>query len=188
MRQLQNLGHPHEMTVEEYLNSNIDGRTELLGGIVFDVSPRNEPHRYAVRQLGAAFRNLDQTYIVQIQDSVAVPNWKGKDSPEIDVAVIANKFYRPIPTATDSLAFIEVSDTTYRCDRDYKIPLYVGAGVPSWIVNITERWVEFYGSGNDLALTHGQVIHDTFEVFGVTITVDSLFDPEFGHGHATTAG
>ncbi len=120
MLQLRDLGHPHEMTVEEYLDSNIAGRTELLGGIVFDVSPRNELHRYAVRKLAAALRHLENGHIVQVQDAVAVPHWKGKDAPEIDIAVISNKFYRPIPTSADAFAFIEVSDTTYRCDRDYK--------------------------------------------------------------------
>ncbi len=42
---------PHLLTVAEYMTADIEGRTELIGGVVYDVSPRNEPHRYAVRVL-----------------------------------------------------------------------------------------------------------------------------------------
>jgi hypothetical protein len=167
------------MTVEEYLDSNIEGRTELLGGIVYDVAARFEPHRYAVRKLTSvlAIGLQGRRYIVQPQDAVAVPHWKGKDAPEIDIAVLRDDFYRPIATSADAFAFIEVSDTTYESDRGYKIPLYVAAGVPSWIVNIPQRWVEFYGSPQDLALVNGHVFRETFDVLGVTIAVAGIFDP-----------
>ena len=177
MLQLRDL-HQHEMTVEEYLDSNIEGRTELLGGIVYDVAARFEPHRYAVRKLTSVLViGLQGRYIVQTQDAVAVPHWKGKDAPEIDIAVLRDDFYRPIATSADAFAFIEVSDTTYESDRGYKIPLYVAAGVPTWIVNIPNRWVEFYGSPEDLALANGHVFRETFEVLGVTIEVGDLLDP-----------
>ena len=178
MLQLRQLRHPHEMTVEEYLQSNIPGHTELLGGIVYDVSPRNEPHRYAVRKLTEALvLGLQRRYIVQVQDAVAVPGWEGKDAPEIAVAVLTDKFYRPAPTSAEAFAFVEVSDTTYDCDREYKIPLYVGAGVPSWIVNIAERRVEFYGLPADLKLAHGHISSETFDILGIAIEVATLLGP-----------
>jgi hypothetical protein len=43
------------------------------------------------------------------------------------------------PTAADASASIEVSDSTYDDDRYPKIPLYVDAGVPAWIVNTKQR-------------------------------------------------
>ncbi len=90
-------------------------RTELLAGVVYDVSPRHEPHRYAVRELARILiRGLPQErYAVQIRDAVAVPGWEGADAPEVDVAVLAQKKYRPGPTSADDFAFIEVSHTTY---------------------------------------------------------------------------
>jgi hypothetical protein len=45
------VSRPHLLTVAEYMSADIQGRTELLGGVIYDVSPRNEPHRYAVRVL-----------------------------------------------------------------------------------------------------------------------------------------
>ncbi len=58
---------------------------------------------------------------------------------------------------------------------EYKIPLYVAAGVPAWIVNIAPQWVDFYGSPEDLELANGQVFRDTFDVLGGTVAVASLF-------------
>jgi hypothetical protein len=169
---------PHLLNVEEYMSLNTEARTELLGGVIYDVSPRNEPHRHAVRELNRALaRGLEPEYIVQSQDAVAVPDWQGKDAPEIDVAVLRDKRYRPGPTVSDALAFIEVSDTTYRVDRNYKIPLYVNAGVPSYIVNIPLRQVECYGSPQDLEAKHGRILteRDTLEILGVAIPIAVLF-------------
>ena len=75
-------------------------------------------------------------------------------------------------------AFIEVSDTTYAVDRKHKIPLYVNAGVPSYIVNIPLRQVEFYGSVQDLGAEHGRVFtdRDTLEILGVAIPIAVLFN------------
>jgi hypothetical protein len=42
---------PHLLTVEEFMTLDTASRIELLGGFIYDESPRNEPHRYAVRKL-----------------------------------------------------------------------------------------------------------------------------------------
>jgi len=170
---------PHLFTVAEYLTLDITDRTELLGGVIYEVSPRNEPHRHAVRRLTRALaRGLDPRYIAQIQDAVAVPGWAGKDAPEVDVAIIEDRFYDPCPTACDAIAFVEVSDTTYADDRNMKIPLYVSASVAAWIVNIPLRQVEFYGSANELVLPHGHVFtcEQTVEIAGVAVPVAELFE------------
>jgi len=158
---------------------NIEARTELLGGVIYDVSPRNEPHRHAVRELNRALsRSLGEEYVVQVQDAVAVPGWQGNDAPEVDVAILRHKTYSPGPTAADALAFIEVSDTTYTTDRNFKIPLYVNAGVPSYIVNIAKKEVECYGSLQDLGAEHGRILteQDTLEILGVALPISVLFN------------
>jgi hypothetical protein len=138
---------PHLLTVAEYMTLDIEQRTELLGGMIYDVSPRYEPHRYAVRKLNQILSaGIPSGQIVSCQDGVAVSGWKGRDAPEVDVAVLVDRIYEPVATAADALALIEVSDTTYRSDRHYKIPLYVNAGVPAWILNIPLRQVESYAS------------------------------------------
>jgi hypothetical protein len=173
---------PHSFTVAEFMSLDTERRTELLDGVVFDVSPHLEPHRYAVRRLTEvlvhAFFGTD--LVVRVQDAIAVPGWDGHDAPETDVAVLRRKEFHPGPTSADAVACIEVSDLTYGGtygDRHYKIPLYVNAGVPAWIVNIRLRQVEFYGLPSHLAVKHGHVFRegDTFDVLGVTIVVAELF-------------
>jgi len=50
---MQVVEHPpqHLLTVAEYMTLDTDDRTELLDGVIYDVSPRNESHRHAVRFL-----------------------------------------------------------------------------------------------------------------------------------------
>jgi Uma2 family endonuclease len=170
---------PHLFTVEQYLALPIDERTELLGGVIFDVSPRNQPHRFAVARLTVILaRGLDpNAYFVQSQDSVAVPDWRGNDAPEADVAVLRTREdYGLVPTSADAVALFEVSHTTYADDRGYKIPLYVRNGVPAYIVHLPKRQVERYATITDLELAHGQVFGESeaFDVLGVTIHVASL--------------
>lgn len=78
---------PVRFSAEHYLRLDIEGRTELLGGVIYRVSPRNEPHSYAVSVLARLLiRGLGDDYAVRIQDHVAVSDWRGKNAPEIDVA------------------------------------------------------------------------------------------------------
>jgi hypothetical protein len=173
------LESPHLFTVEEYMSLDIEARTELLGGVIYDVSPRNEPHRLAVRTLTRVLaRGLGEEYTLQVQDAVAVPGWKGHDAPEVDVAILKRRAYRPGPMAADAVACIEVSHKTYAVDRKYKIPLYVTAGIPSYIVNISRRRVEFYATVDDLKFKHGRIVSDggSFEILEVTIDPATLFE------------
>jgi hypothetical protein len=171
---------PHLFTVEEYLTIDIPGRTELIEGVVYDVAPKNEPHILAVARLVKALnRGLSDEYIVRGQDPIAVAGWTGKLDPEIDVVVALDKTYPKRAVATDAFAFIEVSDTTYANDREVKIPLCVGAKVPTWHVNIPERQVEFYDVGADPngAPTRVFAENEAFEILGVSIPVTMLFAP-----------
>lgn len=168
----------HLLTVQEYMTLSIEARTELLGGVIYDVAPRNEPHRYAVRKLVQVLsRGLGADYIVQSQDAVALSGWQGRDAPEVDVAILRDRLYDPGPTAADAAALIEVSDTTYEADRRVKIPLYVSAGVPSYIVNVTLRHIECYVSSADLERPNGTVFgeQDTLRILGVDVPVRMLF-------------
>jgi hypothetical protein len=172
----------HTFTVEQYMALDIPERTELLEGLIYDLSPKNAPHSYVIEQLTDALvpTLLGSHLRARFEQPIAVTGWTGANAPEIDVAVIRRQTYPQPPTADDAVAFIEVSDTTYygkRGDRTFKIPLYVNAGVPSWIVNIPLKQVEHYANVEALGLPHGVVfqIGDTFEIAGVTIEVASLF-------------
>jgi hypothetical protein len=148
---------------------DVDERTE----------PRSEGRRYAVAKLNRALcRGIGPGYSVRIREPVAVPDWPEADPPEIDIAVVVDKFYRAIPTCADALVFIEVSDAAYADVRARRIPRYVQAGVQSWIVNVPSRQVEAYDSAADLELPHGNVFTEyaAFQLLGLTIPVAFLFD------------
>jgi len=164
----------HLLSAEEYLTLDFgEMRTELLGGVIYDMSPINTPHVYAVDMLTGFLGVLFPQYLIHVQNPVAVPDWQGHDVPNPDLAIIKNQYGRA--TAADSFVFFEVSDSTYKLDRDYKIPLYVNAGVHSYIVNIPARCVQFYPTDGTepLAYLEGSV----FSVLGVTISVSALFGP-----------
>jgi hypothetical protein len=172
---------PHLFTVAEYMHLDIPGRTELLGGLVYDVSPKYPPHTRAVRHLTKVLnRGLSDEYAVSPQDPIAVQGWKGRYAPEIDVAVIAEKTYTATPTDADSFAFVEVSDSTYKADREEYIPLYVAAGVPTWHVNIPARQVEFYAKGSAPHDPPTRIFRegDVFDILGVPVRVADLFAPK----------
>jgi len=171
---------PHLLTAEEYATIDTEARTELLGGFIYDVAPRNDPHRHASRELNRLLaRGIADDQRVQIADSVAIPDWKGRDAPEVDVAVLKSRGpFVTGPTSADALVLIEIAHATYRLDRGYKIPLYVRAGVPAFIVNVEKRQVEYYGSEADLDATHGQGASEgeAVAILGIDIPVTSLFE------------
>ena len=70
--------------------------------------------------------------------------------PEPDGAVVRGTpedFRDRLPGATDTLAVIEIADSSLDYDRTTKQQMYAQAGIPTyWIVNIPERTIEVYGS------------------------------------------
>ncbi len=81
--------------------------------------------------------------------------------------------------AKEAFAFIEVSDTAYADDRKTKIPLCVGAKIPTWHVNIPQRQVEFYEAEANPNGPPTRVFaeSETFELLGVSIPATRLFEP-----------
>ncbi len=170
----------HRFTVEEYMRFGEDfPPSELLDGLIYDMAPVNRAHAHAVRVL------LDELvyglhggpYCVEIGSTVAMQGWQGRWGPEPDVAVLYDEKYTKAPMAENTVAIIEVSESTYAWDRKHKIPIYVASGVPTWQVNLNARQVEYYASPKDLEAPVVFVEGDTFEVLGVRIPVASLLLP-----------
>jgi hypothetical protein len=171
---------PHLFTVAEYMALDIPAHTELIGGMIYDVSPKNAPHGFAIRRLNEALTPAigkpGDPYEISLRDPIAVAGWEGPHSPEVDVAIIDRKSYTQTPNAADSHAFIEVSDTTYADDKKTKIPLYVAAKVPTWHVNIPDRLVEFHDRDAPLESPRIYDETETIDVLGVVIRVADLFE------------
>jgi len=170
----------HRFTVEEYMRLGEDfPRSELLGGFIYDVAPVNWRHARAVSVLlNELARGLyGGGYCVEIRSTLAMQGWQGRWGPEPDVALLYDEMYTKTPTAENTVAIIEVSESTYAWERKQKIPLYVASGVPTWQVNLPARQVEYYPTPANL--DNPQIFHegDTFEVLGVRVAVADLLLP-----------
>lgn len=77
--------------------------------------------------------------------------------PQPDVAVVREREYgRSLPGPEDMLLLAEVAHTSLAYDRDVKLPLYAGAGIPEvWILDLSKDVVERYTdpSGDDYRRT-----------------------------------
>jgi Uma2 family endonuclease len=141
----------HRWTVEEYERMGAvgllpGGRTELIDGVVVDVSPQNPPHALCVERLTAAlYRRLLDRARVRVQAPVRLaPHWM----PEPDVALV--RLDAPAdrhPQPEDLLLVVEVSDTSLAEDRGEKLAQYARSGVPVvWIVDLNSRSVEVHSA------------------------------------------
>ncbi|MGH9057603.1 MAG: Uma2 family endonuclease [Acidimicrobiales bacterium] len=65
--------------------------------------------------------------------------------PEPDLALLRwrDDFYPDLPEPSDVLLAVEVGDSSARCDRWRKVPLYAGAGIPqTWLVDVSAGVIE----------------------------------------------
>ena len=123
-----------------------DARVELVCGEIIQMSPIGERHAACVDALNELLRTrLGRSVIVRVHNPIRLDDYS---EPQPDIAVIKRRadFYRhahPRPEAV--LLVIEVSDSTLDFDREVKVPLYAGAGIPeAWVVNLPEERVEVY--------------------------------------------
>lgn len=134
----------HQITVEEYHRMAQvgllapDARVELIEGEIFDMPPIGTDHNGVVNLLNHLFMHaVGDRAIVQIQGPIRLGSYS---EPQPDVAVLKPRpdFYRTSHAqAADVLLVVEVSDATFRHDRDTKVPLYARHEIPeTWIVDL----------------------------------------------------
>ena len=188
--QIEQDGPPtvHRFTVAEYEEMAAreilppDGRTELIDGVIYDVSPQNPPHADTVELLtGAIYARLHGQVRIRTQAPLRLPP---RSMPEPDLELLrADMPFGRHPTAEDVLLAIEVSHSTLRWDRERKVPLYAANRIPAvWIANVAERVVETHAELSDGAYrkqrTYGAGESVTVQGFdGVSIPVDEIFPP-----------
>jgi Uma2 family endonuclease len=138
-------------TVEDYSRMAEAGiltesdRVELIEGEIVEMAPIGLRHSLCVaelsnrlvRALGDRAELWCQTPVRLFPDTELQP----------DVVFIRGPLsrYSEHPGPADTLLLIEVADTSYRVDRDVKLPLYARAGVAEvWIVDLTHDVVEVF--------------------------------------------
>lgn len=147
----------HRITVHEYYRMGELGlfapeaRTELIEGEIIDVAPPGSRHASVVAYLNRLLvRAVNDSAIVLVQSPVRLSELS---EPQPDLALVrprADRYATSHPIASETLLAVEVSMTTWRFDRQVKVPLYGRHGVPEvWIVDLGKGELHFFRSPRD---------------------------------------
>jgi len=139
-------------TVEEYHRMaeagilHEDDRVELIEGEIVEMSPIGHHHIASVMALS---RRLTLAVGDRAVMSPQNPVRLSRDTePEPDVVLLRppeTRYWQQAPCVEDVLLLIEVADSSYRYDRDVKLPLYARAGIPEvWVVDVADGAVEVH--------------------------------------------
>ena len=139
-------------TVDEYLHMAQAGilterdRVELLDGEIVEMTPIGFPHAACVAALlRVLITRVGSRALVWSQGPIRLSE---RSLPEPDVTLLRPRLVSYSDAAAeprDVLLLIEVSDTSLRCDRELKLPLYADAGIPEyWIVDVQGREIEVH--------------------------------------------
>jgi Uma2 family endonuclease len=160
---------------------NEDDRVELIDGEIIGMSPIGPRHALCVMVLTRLLaRNAPDDLLIGVQNPVRLP---GNSEPQPDLAVVRHGRYgHALPTGTDVLLVIEVSDSTLAYDRDVKFPLYAAAGIPeAWLVDLATGRIERHtepgttGYRAIIRAERGDTIAST-TVPALAIAVDAVMD------------
>ena len=119
---------------------------ELIEGEIVKKMTQGDLHIACINRLNMLFAPvLAGQVIVSIQNAVVISNIS-EPEPDVSLLKFREDFYASgKATAEDVLLLIEVSDSTLKYDRDFKIPLYAEAGVVEvWLVNLPRQILEVY--------------------------------------------
>ncbi len=119
-------------------------RLELIDGFLVVREPQGARHAAAIRRVLAALRRaIGEAWQIDSQLPIALDP---ASEPEPDVSVVPRD-YEAYHDAHPSRALlvVEVSDTSYRIDREFKASLYARAAVPEyWIIDVARSVVEVH--------------------------------------------
>ena len=119
-------------------------RLELIDGQLVVREPQGARHAGTIRRVLAALRGaLGDAWQIDSQLPIALDE---DSEPEPDVAVVPHDpgAYLDAHPSRPVLV-VEVADTSYRIDRDYKASLYARAGIPEcWIVDLAQGTIEVH--------------------------------------------
>ena len=112
-------------------------RLELIDGQLVLREPHGSRHAATIRRaLAALRRSIGETWQIDSQLPIALDD---DSEPEPDVAVLARDPHGYAAAHPSSAVLIvEVADTSYRIDREFKASLYARARIPEyWIADLT---------------------------------------------------
>jgi len=125
----------HLLTVTEYFSiGELQNKTELINGVIYDMVPPGPGHSYVVGKIAKyLITSLNDEIVRQEQPVQLLP----VNAPQPDFAILkpGKMGYKTShPQASDVIALIEVSDTTLSYDSNEKMRLYAQANIPLYFI------------------------------------------------------
>lgn len=149
----------HQMSGAGILDE--DDRVELVNGRIIEMAAIGSRHAACVARLDRLLQQLGEDVIVWVQNPLRLDRHT-ELVPDLALLRPRDDFYAGVhPGPGDVLLLIEVADSTLEYDRQVKIPLYGGAGVPeAWLVDQPHRRIEVFrcpaaGKGYGEVVEHG---------------------------------
>src|SRR5438093_5108616 len=119
-------------------------RLELMDGVLVVREPQGSRHAGTIRRVLAALRTaLGSDWQIDSQLPIALD---ADSEPEPDIAVVPRDpgaYLDAHPSR--AVLIVEVAETSYRLDREYKASLYARASIPEyWIIDLAHEAVEVH--------------------------------------------
>ena len=158
----------HRLTVADFQAMEKAGlflennRVELINGEIFDMAPVGIPHTRIVNQLTQRLVLATQgKAMVSVQNSMVMGDLS-QPQPDIGLFRYREDFYaNALPSNKEALLVIEVSDTTLKYDRDFKVTLYASHGVPEvWLFDIKNQQLLVFHDLESGDYKHTAVLND----------------------------
>jgi Uma2 family endonuclease len=176
----------HRLTVDDYYRMAEvgvlarDARVELIEGEIIDMAPIGSRHYWAVVTMNRLLiQAVGDTAVVVVQAPVRLSQ---HNEPEPDLMLVKpSTSAAALPTGTDTLLVIEVSDSTLPYDVKFKAPLYAKYGVPEyWVVDVEGKQLRRFaapkgGVWTDVSVVCALGVVALPGLAGLTVDLSGLF-------------
>lgn len=126
-----------------------DDRVELIDGEVVEMTPIGWRHAQCVTLLNTLLARFageqalaGRRYEVSVQNPVGLSRHR---EPQPDLALVEGLPPGRLPGPAEVALVVEVADTSLAYDREIKLPLYAGAGIPeTWLIDLNAEAIEVH--------------------------------------------
>lgn len=173
------LQHPRpvKLTVDDFLLLEKAGglasyaKTELIDGLVYEVSPQFREHGFVKDEIAYRLRRqleaTESRWHVATEQSIDLPP---HSQPQPDIILTQQPRGRGAIPASSIGLVVEVAVNTLRFDLEEKGKVFAAGGIPEyWVVDVAGRTVHQMWSPADGGYAESRVIELSAEVAAVTI-------------------
>lgn len=153
-------------------------RLELLDGVLALGEPQGSRHAAGIRRVVDTLRRaVGDEWQIDSQLPIALDD---DSEPEPDVSVVPRdpRLYRDDHPAAPRLV-VEIAESSYRIDHNYKSSLYARAGVPEyWLVDVVNDRVEVHRAPEAWSEAAVGWRYESVVTLDRSATVTPLFAPD----------